>query len=108
MVLELGLSPDYVLDEMRDYEITALLEAGHNRYKQQWEMTRFIMWVHAQTHSRKEIDVKDLLRFPWDRSIQENEEVTEEDIERLKGLAEQFIKEKTNASGFSDKVVFEG
>lgn len=96
LVIECGLPPAYVLDEMEPYEINAALEGLEYKYKEKWEQTRMICYVIAQSNSTKKIAPTDILKFPWDnkRETSEDIRIEQNDIERLKKKAEQYIKSK--------------
>lgn len=96
LVLEAGLSPGYVLDQMECYEIDAILENLQNRHRDSWEQTRMICYVLAQSNSTRSIKPTDIIRFSWDEEKTESGDtsISTEDIERLKKKAEQYIKSK--------------
>lgn len=80
---------------MEFYEIDAILNSMHYRHRQSWEQTRMICYVLAQSNSTKSIKPTDIIHFPWDDDSEPADTyVNEEDIERLKKKAEQYIKSK--------------
>ena len=92
MVYEGGLSPEYVLDKMRFYEIDPLIQDIYKKNKEKWEMARFIAYIMAQTQSTKEIQMTKLLSFPWEEKEREEEkiEITKEYRETLFNIAKKF------------------
>lgn len=95
MVLQFGLAPDYVLDQMQIYEIIAIMENSHYRSKENWEQARLIAYLIAQTHSQKKLELSDIIEFKWEREdkpVIPHEEITQEDIEELERQAEIMKK----------------
>lgn len=95
-MLEAGLSPAYVMDEMPVYEIRIALEGIELKNRTGWEQTRFIAYVIAQVNSRKKLRLKDIMTFEWDREKNEHQKMDESDIERLKKQQEEIIKNYKN------------
>ena len=59
LVIQCGLSPDYVLDKMQMYEVIATyyIYALNNRIG--WEQSRMIAYIIAQVNSRKKLNPTD-------------------------------------------------
>lgn len=78
------------------YELPVLLENIHKRKKDEWEQTRFISYLIAQTNSAKKMLPTDLLKFSWDEDKEQQPEtaITNNDIARLRDKAKQFINNK--------------
>lgn len=56
-----------------------------------WEMTRFLAYITAQVQCTKKIEMKDILKFPWEE--EENKHIiTKEEIEALQKKAEEYLK----------------
>lgn len=84
LVLEAGLSPDYVLDKMEQYEIQPLINHLHYKHKESWEQTRMLGYIIAQSQSTKKLKITDIMKFPWEESNQSNTmQLSNEDKERL-------------------------
>ena len=47
LVIEGGLSPDYVLDTMQMYEVEPLINNIHRKNKESWEQTRLLAYITA-------------------------------------------------------------
>ena len=66
-----------------------------NAYKKSinsWEQCRFISYVLAQINSTKKLKPTDILSFTWDKEEDnKNTMITNEDIERLKNKAKQYL-----------------
>lgn len=89
--------PKYVLDEIEWYEISAALKYQYYAVKDGWEQARLISFLIAQSNSRKRLKMEDILEFPWEKeSTKEDQNITKEEIERLKKEAEQYIKQNMN------------
>lgn len=93
MVLKLGLNPDYVLDKMEMYEVQALLQNMHLKVKENWEQTRMLSYIVAQTQSTKKLKIQDIITFPWEEQEKlENQQVTNSDKQRLIKMAKILEK----------------
>jgi hypothetical protein len=99
LVLQLGLNPQYVLDQMQMYEVRSLLQYSYYRDKESWEQSRLIAYITAQTQSTKRIKPTDIMTFPWekdnandlqDANKRTNKQPTNEDVKRLQNIAKQF------------------
>lgn len=95
LVLEGGLSPEYVLDKMEQYEIAPLVSKLYLKNKESWEQTRLIGYITAQTQSTKKLKPTDIMKFPWEE-VEVNTKVSNEDRERLIEKAKKF---KLNKNG---------
>lgn len=89
LVMEGGLNPKYVLDEMEQYEIAPLIQNLHKKNKESWEQTRMLGFIIAQTQSTKKIKPEDIIKFPWDGESHITS-VSNEDKERLIQKANQI------------------
>ncbi len=91
LTLDLGISPDYVLDQMQTYEVTALIEHRNHKHRERWEQTRFLAYIIAQCNSKKRLKLEDILKFDWDgKSGGTDEAPTKKDVERLAQMAKQM------------------
>lgn len=80
-----GLSPDYVLDSITDFEIEYILNQINSNFKNQWYQIKEICYTIAQVNSTKKIDKKNFMNFFWEKSENENEnEIKKEDLEKIK------------------------
>lgn len=79
----------YYLDKMRDYELNIVLSNLQYADRPQWEQTRLLGYINAQTQSTKRLDFSDICTFPWERDTQniETEEETEEQLQALRERA---------------------
>ena len=67
MVVGLGLSPRYVLDEMQFYEIDCLLDNYYLKNKDSWEQARLIAYITAQVNSKDRLNPEDIMKFHWEK-----------------------------------------
>jgi hypothetical protein len=89
--------PNYVLDEMQWYEISAALKYQYYAVKDGWEQARLISFLIAQSNSRKRLKMEDILEFPWEKTSNEHDtSISKEDIDRLRKEAENYIKNMNN------------
>lgn len=68
MVVGLGLSPRYVLDEMQFYEIDTLLDSYYLKHKDAWEQARLIAYITAQVNSKDKLNPEDIMKFHWEKN----------------------------------------
>lgn len=81
---------------MQDWEIQDYIDNIKYLDVNSWEQTRLIMYVTAQVNSKKKLELKDVIKFPWDNS-QNNTEIKSEDIIKLKEKAKLISEQlKTN------------
>lgn len=93
MVVECGIDPDYFLDRMKWYEVEACIKGLENKNKASWEQCRFLSYIIAQVNSTKKLKPTDILSFNWDKVEEDkNTAISNEDIERLKNKAKQFME----------------
>jgi hypothetical protein len=90
LVLEGGLSPDYVLDKMQMYELEALISCLYQKNRESWEQTRLLAYILAQVNSTKKLKPSDILSFVWDNENKGNTSISNEDVKRLKEKAKQY------------------
>lgn len=94
--MQCRFAPSYVLDNMEWYEVAAALNYIHYSHMTEWEQTRTVAYVTAQVNSTKKIKPEEVIKFPWDdKMTQEQKEtmtaITKEDIERLNNMAQAYI-----------------
>lgn len=91
-----GLDPEYVLERMEPYEIEACLDGIYLKNKESWEQTRQIVYTIAQVNSRRSINIKEMMPFPWEHT--ESTDIPDEERARLSSLMKEFIKNKEYGS----------
>lgn len=94
LVVELKLIDyQYFMDELEEWEVYLLYDSLKYAKRSEWEMTRLLMYVTAQVNSKKRIDIKDILSFPWDEGYEEhNTEMTDEEKNTLRMRAKAMEK----------------
>lgn len=90
LVIEGGLDPEYVLDEMQMYELESLISNLHKKDRNSWEQARMIAYVIAQCNSTKKLKPTDIMQFTWDNDTTGETSISNEDIKRLKEKAKQY------------------
>lgn len=90
LVLQFGLNPDYVLDEIQTYEISSLMKYSFYKNRDDWEQSRLISFIIAQSNSKKKLKLQDIIKFEWEKEEKENTTITKEEIENLSKQAEEF------------------
>lgn len=85
---------------MEWYEINAIMKNQHYAISEDWEQTRFISYLIAQTNSKKKLKLDDIMKFYWqENQNDEVQEVKKEDVNRLQRKAEyiqNLLKQKEN------------
>lgn len=91
LTLDLGISPDYVLDQMQTYEVTALIEHRSHKHREHWEQARFVAFIIAQCNTKKKLKLTDLIKFDWDgKGEGKTDAPTKEEVNRLAEMAKQM------------------
>lgn len=98
LVLEFGIDPKYVLDEMQYYEIKSLMKNSYYRNKENWEQARLITYMIAQTNSKKKMKLQDIVKFPWETEPESTKITTEEinELARQAAAMEAILNENNN------------
>lgn len=79
---------------MQLYELEVILDNLHLKHKQNWEQTRLLAYIQAQSNSTKKINITDVIKFSWDNEKDETIDImTDEDKDRLRKKANEIIKE---------------
>lgn len=95
----------YFMDEMQDWEISMLADSLSSAYREEWEMTRWMVYSIVQPHLRKGMrdkPMKDVLPLAFDDDYEEEKqiEITNAQVEYLKkrseALAQRFKKNRTS------------
>lgn len=92
LVLRYHIPPSYALDEMEMYEISSLMKYEYYAHKDDWEQTRFLGYMVAQVNSRKKLSLEDIIPFYWEKENDSDTSISSADLERLKIMAENYIK----------------
>lgn len=71
------------MDRMELYEVKAVMDYDYYAYKDGWEQARLVAYLVAQTNSSKQLKQSDIVRFHWDRQV-ENTSISNADVERLR------------------------
>lgn len=74
------------------YEIPILIANANKKHKESWEQTRLISYMIAQVNSRKKLKPEDIIKFQWDEKQKGDTSISNDDIERLKIKAQQYLK----------------
>lgn len=97
-VVELGISPDYVLHKMSMAEVRTLMRYAYKRHQEQWEQTRWLATVIVNMLSSKEVHETDLVHFLWDeddKKQQTKPKPTADQIDDLLARARSHNKNNT-------------
>lgn len=87
-MLQCGIDPGYVLDKMELYEIEALMDNLWMKDRESWEQSRLQAYVTAQVNSTKQMEMKDIMTFPWEKITQKVEDTQEEKEAIMKEIQE--------------------
>ena len=83
------------MDELQSWEVNELLECLKYADQASWEQTRWLMYVVAQVNSRKQLNLQDIMHFPWD-SERVTTTISNEDIKKLKAKAKSIERDLLN------------
>lgn len=76
------------------YELEVILNNLQLRHKQNWEQTRLLAYIQAQSNSTKKINITDVIKFSWDIENDKTIDImTDKDKNRLKEKSNEIIKE---------------
>ena len=85
------------MDEMQHYEINDYIDNIKYLNRNEWEQTRYMVYANAQMNTQKQLKPTDLLKFAWDNGTDDGENnISKEDIERLRKKSEQIILNRLN------------
>ena len=96
---------EYFMDEMQDWEISMLADSLSSAYREEWEMTRWMVYSIVQPHLKKGMrdkPMKDVLPLAFDDDYEEERqiEITNAQVEYLKkrseALEQRFKKNRTS------------
>lgn len=80
---------------MQTYELNEILKNYQYHFRNEFEQTRIISFVIAQSNSTKKLKSTDVLKFEWDNADIESTEkkvLSKEDIEIYRKKAKEIIK----------------
>lgn len=77
---------------MEFYEINAVLEYHYYKHKDGWEQARLISYLIAQTNSKKQLTLQDIVKFYWEDNEEHDTSISTENINRLKKMSDNFLK----------------
>lgn len=73
------------------YELEPLISNIHKKNKESWEQTRLLAYITAQVNSTKKLQPTDIISFSWDEDSTGETTISNEDVQRLKEKAKQYI-----------------
>lgn len=77
------------------YELNEILKNYQYHFRNEFEQTRIISYVIAQSNSTKKLKSTDVLKFEWDNTdieTSDKKQLTKEDIELYRQKAKEIIK----------------
>lgn len=82
------------MDKLEDWELIELFQSLQYADTNAWEQTRSLMWIIAQSNSKRKLNLKSIMKFPWDEEYKEkhNIEITNDEVSRLKSMAQNYLK----------------
>lgn len=87
---------EYFMDNMEDWELLELFASLQYSDRNGWEQARNIMWVIAQTNSKKKLELQDIMKFSWEEHSKDDIEISNDDVSRLKSMADNYMKNIQN------------
>lgn len=79
------------MEKMQDWEIFEFYNNLQYSNSLDWEMTRWIMYAIVQSSSTKQLNVADILKFPWDK-LSSDIEISNDEINTLNALSNKYKK----------------
>lgn len=95
LIIQLSLPPAYVWDEMEMYEADLYASNMNLKFKENWEMTRFLSYItcNSAPFRKREVKMHDIIKFSWDDEHKEEvKPMTKEEYERLQAKAAKIEK----------------
>lgn len=77
------------------YELNEILKNYQYHFRNEYEQTRILSYIIAQSNSSKKLKPSDVLKFEWDNQeveTIETKQLTKEDIEMYRRKAKEIIK----------------
>lgn len=82
-VVKCGISPQYFLDEMSDYELEAVLEYANENEKQKVELNRLGWYYSLLPYVQKGVTPQSLIPFAWEKEVNKPKELlTQEEVNK--------------------------
>ena len=79
---EIGIPRNDFLYKLRFWEINAIIKGYRRRYREHWEMMRYLGLTFCNLMGAKLNSVHDYLPLPWDDKLA-GKELTEEEVDQL-------------------------
>ena len=67
------------------------MKYSYYKNKEDWQRTRLLAYIQAQTNSTKKLKLEDIISFSWEK--EENEELKKNDNEVTQEELEQMMRE---------------
>ena len=84
---------EYFMSDLQDFEVELLYENLKYADRPSWEQTRLLAFILAQVNSKKNLEMTDIMSFPWEENYEEkNIEMSNEDRDKLRAKAAMFEK----------------
>lgn len=81
------------MDKMQEWEISEFYSTLQYSDTIQWEICRWLMYAIVQVNSKKKIDIKQILEFPWEKDMSHQDKtISKKDISKLKAMSEEISK----------------
>lgn len=69
---------------MTEFEVDAILTAYNNKYKEEWERTRWLAYIYSLPYSDNIKKPQDLVTFGWEEIPMTLKPKTPEELEKIK------------------------
>lgn len=83
------------MDKMEIWEINEIYHNLQYTEVYSWEQTRWLLYAIIQVNSKKKIDIKKVLQFPWDIDYTKNnltKTITNDEISKLRTKAKYLLE----------------
>lgn len=96
---------EYFMDDMQEWEISLLADNVNSALRDEWEMTRWIVYTTIQPHikqSQRDKPIHELMPLPFDEENEEhNKEMTNKQRDILRQRAEHLKQKMFNKKKFN-------
>ena len=73
VVYRCNISPIYFLDDMSADEVSYLIDAVYEEYKERMELHRSLVHTIVSVNSTKKVKATDIMKFDWDNKRKSEE-----------------------------------
>lgn len=84
------LTPQYFFDVLQEWEIREYIDTIEYFDIPEWERTRLIMYMTAQTNCSKQLKLSDIFKFKWEKEDNSNTKLSNKEIKNLSEMTQKY------------------